>query len=170
MSWAACHEYGSGMHEQVIDIQDTLDYLGSDAALAALDADAYWPKWDGPWWHMLLLHEMGEAKRIPAATLERLVGALERVPLKIFPVQPKEMPPGTDPYREVFCHCQLGNMYQVLAAGGLDVDLALPWMRPWLLRYQMSDGGLNCDNSAYLVTNENAEAQRTTTFARDPRA
>ena len=61
---------------------------------------------------------------------------------------------GLDPYRDSPCHCQLGNAYQVLAAWGVDVDTELPWIRPWLLRYQMADGGMNCDNDAYLVSDE----------------
>lgn len=48
----------------------------------------------------------------------------------------------------------LGNVYQVLAARGVDVDSEAPWIRPWFLRYQMPDGGLNCDNEAYLVKDE----------------
>jgi hypothetical protein len=76
------------------------------------------------------------------------------MPLKIFPIQPGELPPGLDPYRGTPCHCQLGNVYQVLAEWGVDVDKELPWIRPWFLRYQMADGGLNCDNEAYLVKDE----------------
>ncbi|MEK7355765.1 MAG: hypothetical protein AAB250_04920, partial [Bdellovibrionota bacterium] len=56
--------------------------------------------------------------------------------------------------RGTMCHCQLGNVYQVLAEWGVAVDTELPWMRPWFLRYQMSDGGMNCDNEAYLVKHE----------------
>ena len=43
---------------------------------------------------------------------------------------------------------------QIIAACGVEVDRALPWARPWFVRYQMSDGGLNCDSDAYLVTDE----------------
>lgn len=46
------------------EIQNSVEYLSSDLALKMVDADAYWPKWNSPWWHMLLLHEMGEAKQI----------------------------------------------------------------------------------------------------------
>ena len=132
----------------------SLDYLGSHRALQSLDADPYWPKWDSPWWHMLLLHEMGRTRQIPKSVIERYVDALDKFPLKIFPVHPGEMPAGLDPYRDTLCHCYLGNVYQVLAAWGIDVDSELPWVRPWFLRYQMADGGLNCDNAAYLVKNE----------------
>ena len=40
-------------------------------------------------------------------------------------------------------------MFQVLAASGIDVERALPWIKPWFVRYQMADGGLNCDEAAY---------------------
>lgn len=136
------------------EIESSVRYLASDKAKLSLEADAYWPKWDSPWWHMLLLHEMGETKRIPQTIVEKYVAALNRVPLKIFPIYPEDMPPGLDPHRGSPCHCQLGNVYQVLAAWGVNVDQELPWIRPWFLRYQMADGGLTCDNDAYLVKDE----------------
>jgi hypothetical protein len=79
---------------------------------------------------------------------------MNRLPLKRFPIHPEDLPPGVDPRRDTPCHCQLGNVYQVLAAWGLDVDRELPWIRPWFLRYQMADGGLNCDGDAYRVQDE----------------
>jgi hypothetical protein len=136
------------------EIKQSIDYLSSDLALQTVDADAYWPKWNAPWWHMLLLHEMDETKRIPKPMIERYVASLNRLPLKIFPIHPEDMPEGVDPYRGSSCHCQLGNVYQVLSAWGVDVDKELAWIRPWFLRYQMADGGMNCDNEAYLVKDE----------------
>lgn len=136
------------------EIQESIRYLSSDIAIKSLEADPYWPKWDSPWWHMLLLHEMGETKRIPRSVVETYIASLNRMPVKIFPIHPEEMPAGVDPYRGSPCHCQLGNVYQVLAAWGVDVDLEIPWIRPWFLRYQMADGGLNCDNDAYLAKGE----------------
>jgi hypothetical protein len=135
-------------------IQESVAYLSSPIAIAALKADPYWPKWNSPWWHMLLLHEIGETRQIPRIAIEKYVAALNAMPLKIFPILPEEMPEGVDPYRGSMCHCQLGNVYQVLAKWGLNVDEELPWIRPWLLRYQMADGGMSCDNSAYLVKGE----------------
>lgn len=136
------------------EIQEADRYLNSPAALHALDADTYWPKWNSTWWHMLLLHEMGMTKHIPPAIVHKYVEQLSKKPLKIFPIHPEEMPAGFDLYREGMCHCQLGNAYQVLAAWGIDVDEALPWIRPWFLTYQMADGGLSCDHDAYLVKGE----------------
>ena len=136
------------------DVATSVQYLASETAIDCLAADSYWPKWDAPWWHMLLLHEMGHAALIPHVAIEKLVEALHRYPLKIFPIHPGELPADIDPHRGYPCHCQLGNVYQVLAACGVDVDRELPWIRPWFLRYQMADGGLSCDNDAYLVSDE----------------
>ena len=135
-------------------IHDSVDYLASADAVRSLAADVYWPKWHSPWWHMLLLHEMGETRRIPDTAIENTIEVLVRFPLKIFPIRPDEMPPAMDPHRHVACHCQLGSIYQVLGERGIDVDARLPWIRPWFHRYQMADGGLNCDAGAYLVTDE----------------
>lgn len=136
------------------EIQNSVNYLKSNPAQKTVATDAYWPKWNSPWWHMLLLHEMGETHQIPETIVEAYVASLNRIPLKIFPIHSHEMPEGVDPYRGSPCHCQVGNVYQVLAKFGVDVDQELPWIRPWFLRYQMADGGLNCDNEAYLVKDE----------------
>lgn len=135
-------------------IEHSVRYLQSDAAIKSVEADPYWPKWDSPWWHMLLLHEMEETHKIPERLMKAYIASLNRIPLKTFPIQPEDMPEGVDPYRGSPCHCQLGNVYQVLAKWGVDVDRELPWIRPWFLKYQMADGGLNCDSDAYLVKNE----------------
>lgn len=124
-------------------------YLSSEAALRSIERDPYWPKWDSPWWHMSLLHEMGLAKEIPAPTISKMVRVLKSHYLPVFPIKEDEVPHGTDPYRKIACLCAVGNMYQVLYNAGVDVDKDLPWMRDWFLRYQLPDGGLNCDEKAY---------------------
>lgn len=136
------------------ELQQSINYLNSDQALKDVTRDAYWPKWDSPWWHMLLLHEMGKTELIPEALIKRYIETLNRYPIKIFPIHQEDMPEGVDPYRGTPCHCQVGNVYQVLAAWGVNVDKEVPWIRPWFLRYQMNDGGFNCDNDAYLVKDE----------------
>ncbi|MCE9573206.1 MAG: hypothetical protein K8W52_08620 [Deltaproteobacteria bacterium] len=132
-------------------IAASVDYLASDAALRSLEVDTYWPKWDSPWWHMVVLHELGLAHRIPARVVTRMVEGLDALPIHFFPLRLDELPPGTDPAVEISCHCALGCMYQVLTACGVDVARALPWVEAWFPRYQMADGGLNCDSDAYLV-------------------
>lgn len=132
-------------------IEHSVDYLVSDEALRSVETDTYWPKWSSPWWHMVALFELGQAQRIPRRIVEAMIAGLNALPLKVFPVHPHDSPPGTDPYRDSSCHCALGTMHRVLSACGVEVTTALPWVEPWFERYQMSDGGLNCDGDAYLA-------------------
>jgi hypothetical protein len=99
-------------------IADSIRYLDSDAALRSLEADIYWPKWHSPWWHMLLLYELGEARRIPDRAVARIIDGLNALPLKIFPIRPEDAP-GADVWRDSLCHCALGSIYQVLTACGV---------------------------------------------------
>jgi len=136
-------------------IGESVRYLASDAALRSIDADIYWPKWNSPWWHMLLLWELGLVTRIPERVVRALVDGLNALPVRIFPIYPGELPPGIDPHRETTCHCALGTMDQVLGACGIDVEREMAWAGTlWFVRYQMKDGGLTCDNDAYLVEHE----------------
>ena len=132
-----------------VDVEPSLTYLASDAALASLDRDPYWPKWDSPWWHALLMLELGEARRIPVRAARALADAVDRMPFHDFPVD--GLPPGVDPRRDIMCHCALGCLTQVLVACGVELPA---WFAPWFPRYQMRDGGLNCDETAYLVEDE----------------
>ncbi len=118
------------------EIGSSIAYLKSDVALEALHANAYWPKWQSPWWHMLLLHEMGETTLIPEIAIQALIDAVNAIPIKIFPIHEDEFPAGADPYRDTACHCQLGNVYRVLDGWGIDVDEELPWITPWFIRYR----------------------------------
>lgn len=133
-------------------------WLESDEALLLLGADPYWPKWNGPWWQMLALHELGRADRIPPRAVEAMVVALDAMPVHTFPLRDEDWPADTDRRRHSTCHCALGCIDQVLAACGVDVDRALPWFAPWFTRYQMADGGYNCDETAYLVADECASS------------
>lgn len=131
-------------------IADTVAYLSSEEMDATMGRNLYWPKWEGPWWRMLLLHELGLSDRIPTRAVRRLVNALNRECLRIFPLTESEIPPGIDPSLMVPCHCQLGTMASVIQACGVDVDREIGWLRAWFLKYQLPDGGLNCDEAAYL--------------------
>ncbi len=131
-------------------VAESVARLASPEAAAALGFDPYWPKWDGPWWHMVVLDACGLADRIPAGAAEAMLAAIRRHYIPYFPFRVEDVPPGVDPMNGVLCHCSLGTMYGVLHRCGIDVDRELPWARPWFLRYQMPDGGLNCDEAAYL--------------------
>ncbi len=130
-------------------LQKTIDFLSSREALASIKCDPYWPKWNSPWWHMVLMHELGLASQIPKVAIVKLVEVLKKHYLSIFPIREEELPKGLDPYRQVACFCAVGNIYQTLFAAGVEVDQELPWMREWFLRYQLPDGGLNCDERVY---------------------
>lgn len=135
-------------------IDEAVAYLGSDAALETIVADPYWPKWDGPWWQALALWEVGEGSQIPGATMHALLERVDLLPLHEFPTELASLPPHIDWYRDSMCHCGLGSLMQMAASTGLSVPAALPWTATWFPRYQMSDGGLTCDNDAYAVTDE----------------
>lgn len=124
-------------------------YLNSPKAKLSLEQDPYYPKWDSPWWHMTLLWELGRADAIPKEAAEAMLAAMEAKYPKYFPNPREPLPEGKDPHRDCLCHCGLGNMYQTLAACGLDLDARAPWMRAWFLHYQLPDGGLNCFDQAY---------------------
>lgn len=130
-------------------IEFSTAYLASKKAKDSLAKDPYWPKWDSSWWHMTLLWELGRADAIPKEAAEGMLAAIEAKYLKFFPNPREPLPQGKDPHRDALCHCALGNMYQTLAACGLDLDARAPWMRAWFLRYQLPDGGLNCDEKVY---------------------
>lgn len=128
----------------------TIEELAAPEALVWIERDPYWPKWDSPWWKLTLLMEAGRLDRAPRAAIEALARVSERHYLHHFPLRAEEVPPGTDTERQVVCHCALGTLYKLAAGAGVPVDQDHPWMREWFLRYQMEDGGLNCDEAAYL--------------------
>jgi hypothetical protein len=134
-------------------IDASVRYLASDAASDSLRADVYWPKWDSPWWHALLLVELGAAARVPTRGVLGLLDAIARFSVKSFPITDAEMA-GLDPHRDVMCHCGLGSVARVLSACGVDVHRELPWIEAWFVRYQMADGGLNCDHTAYRASED----------------
>ena len=129
-----------------------------EASLALLASEKVFPipdrmsrrKWDGPWWHMATLCEMGESRRIPRSAAE---GALELLKHGAWPrfVLTEEEAPRSEADRAKMdcCHCELGVFYMILSACGFEVDVELPWIRAWFLEHQLPDGGLNCEPSAY---------------------
>jgi hypothetical protein len=128
-------------------VSKSIEYLSSPAALASIEADPYWPKWDAPWWHMSVLFEMGLADKIPKKTAKQLLDEVAATHLPYF--FKAEAPKNKTAKQDAPCPCAFGNIYQILNATGLDVDAALPWARGWFVKYQMGDGGLSCDEGAY---------------------
>jgi len=137
-----------GQSEFAPEIEKSISYLLSPEILAVLTTDPYWPKWDAPWWHMTLLYELGLAKLIPECTARIMIKKLNEHYIHFFPFNESEAPPGVD-FTRVMCHCGLGTIYKIFAARGMNVDAEIPWARDWFFKYQMEDGGLNCDEAAY---------------------
>jgi hypothetical protein len=137
-------------------ILNSIDYLSSPEALKSVDLNPYWPKWNSPWWHVSLLFEMGMADRIPGKLARHLLDEVKRTHLPYF--FREDAPAGKGSDQDAPCPCALGNIYQIFSAAGLDVDHALPWARGWFLKYQMPDGGLNCDEDAYKAGEVNASS------------
>ncbi len=163
-------------------IQASIDFLASEEAKNLVLREPYWPKWNSPWWHALLLEEMGLASAIPNEFVEHYAAVVDKHYLHFFPFTEEEIPAGVSPIFNIACHCYLGSLYRMLSAGEIfDHDLkladgrvlagksavartipsdcfdatpeherALNWVRPWFLKYQISGGGLNCDESNYL--------------------
>jgi len=126
-------------------------YLASAKARESLAQDPYWPKWNSPWWHLTALFELDRADAIPREAAEAMLAAIEAKYLRFFPNPREPLPPGKDPHRDALCHCAVGNISSALAACGLDLDARAPWLRAWLLHYQLPDGGLNCDEKVYAA-------------------
>lgn len=163
-------------------IQSSIDFLASEEAKNSVLREPYWPKWNSPWWHALLLEEMGLANAIPSGFVEHYAAVVDQHYLHFFPFTEEEVPAGASPIFNIACHCYLGSLYRMLSASDIfDHDLklldgrilagksavartipsdcfdatpeherALNWVRPWFLKYQISGGGLNCDESNYL--------------------
>ncbi len=137
-------------------IDETLEYLNSDEAHKSLELDPYWPKWSIPWWRIVTLNEMGLVHLVPQAIIDNLVEKIDSHFIKKFPFRESEIPEGCDPYRHIPCHCALGGIYQALVNYGVDVDFKLPWIRQWFLKYQLADGGLNCDELVYTKSKKSS--------------
>jgi hypothetical protein len=55
-------------------------------------------------------------------------------------------------------------MYQILRSKRPDVNDILPWIRPWFLKYQLPDGGLNCEDDAYRISMKSSIASSLPVF------
>lgn len=75
-------------------IDDSVARLASPWVEESLTRDPYWPKWDSPWWHIVLLWELGAAARIPSRAVELLAKRVDAYCLHTFPLEPQEVPEG----------------------------------------------------------------------------
>lgn len=131
------------------ELDEIKGVIESDEAFLMIERDVYWPKWDSPWWYMQLLDETGRANEIPVDVLKELLVCADRQYLKIFPVNPGDLPEEVNSCTEVMCFCFLGNLMCLCSKLDLDVFAYIPWAKEWVSKYQMADGGYNCDEFAY---------------------
>jgi hypothetical protein len=128
---------------------DLIARLARPETVHELAASAYWPKWDSAWWWITFMWEQGELAQVPPGALRALVETVGRDSLPFFATDASQVPAGVEPNCACQCHCALGTVYQLAVAGGLPVDTLIPWARPWFARYQLPDGGWNCDEQVY---------------------
>jgi len=114
-------------------------------------------KWNGAWWHMATLYEMGEVKQIPGSAIARAKYLLEVQTWPTFVIYADDYPTSVvDRLKMDCCHCELAVYYMILMAYGCDLDKELPWIREWFLKHQLSDGGLNCEPTAYTHSHKSS--------------
>jgi hypothetical protein len=130
-------------------ISASLHYLKSEAAHQSIARDPYWPKWDSPWWHVQCLREIGLTHRIPQPILDTLFQTTKSHYLPIFPFSDAEIPEGCDPYRSTRCHCQIGSQILLALQSHGSLEEHLPPAVEWFTKYQLPDGGVNCDGETY---------------------
>jgi len=130
--------------------------LSSTDAAQSIKLDPYWPKWDSPLWKALLISEAGMSELIPEQFVEEMIEALNRHYLHSFPLMESDIPKGCEPYRHIMCHCALGNMCRLIELCGYEADKQIPWFGDWCERYQLPDGGYNCDEAAYTKSKKSS--------------
>ncbi len=107
--------------------------------------DCYWPKWRATVWPLILLAELGLPGDHP-----KIRKACEYF-LKTLDDQDRSWPPRQYPegdptgYRLMWEPCVSGNMARTLVEFGYSDDPRVREMFDWLVKYQLPDGGWNCD-------------------------
>lgn len=132
-------------------IEESIRFLESTSQWVTAHGEHTRQKWDGAWWHMSVLYEMGEVSQIPESVIARAKHLLETQVWQTFVISIDDQPTTeSDKMKMDCCHCELAVFYKILMAYGYDLDRELPWIREWLLKHQLPDGGLNCDPEAYV--------------------
>lgn len=132
------------------ELSEIKEILASDQASQMIERDVYWPKWDSPWWYFLLLEETNRLEDIPVEAFKELLVCADRQYYHVFPVKEGEVPENVNGCTEVVCFCFLGSLIRLASKVDFDVFAWLPWAKDWLSRYQLPDGGYNCDEAAYI--------------------
>lgn len=130
--------------------------IQSEKALRMIERDVYWPKWDSPWWYILLLEETGRLAEVPVEVFKEMLICADRQYLKVFPVREEDVDGPVNGHTEVMCFCLLGGLMKIASKLDFDVFAHVPWAKSWLARYQLTDGGYNCDESAYTTSGKSS--------------
>ncbi|MFZ5951458.1 MAG: hypothetical protein ACOYXC_12185 [Candidatus Rifleibacteriota bacterium] len=131
------------------DLNEIKEILASEQASTMIERDVYWPKWDSPWWYFLLLEETDRLGDVPVPTFKELLVCADRQYLHVFPVREEDAPENVNGFTEVLCFCFLGSLMRLASKVDFDVFAWLPWAKDWIKRYQLPDGGYNCDEAVY---------------------
>ena len=96
------------MTKLIPSIELSTELLASAALFSVPDRRSR-RKWNGPWWDMAVLCEMGEAQRIPKSTTQRAMELLKNGTWPRFVISAADAPQ-TDSDRQKMdcCHCELG--------------------------------------------------------------
>ncbi len=133
-------------------VDESIRFIQSAQAQDWLEKHPYWPKWSAIWWQLQLLRELGFESLVPRSVVEAFAKSVKSTFRDAFFESEAPADIVGDYGQSLPCPCQLGNLCLVLRAYGVDVDQTLPWARNWFVRYQMSDGGMSCDEAAYQAS------------------
>lgn len=112
-------------------------------------ADPYWPKWQAPWWSILAFKDLDQLNDIPKDLIDSFVSKIQSHYINDFPLLEEDIPQGCDPYRNILCFCAAGSLYGLIQGLGQSPFQSLPLLEKLYLKFQMDDGGFNCDESNY---------------------
>ena len=89
-------------------IEESIQFLESVTHFTMAHAECSRQKWDGAWWHMAALYEMGEVRRIPPSAIERAKSLLKTQVWPTFIISPDDLPSNeADKMKMDCCHCEL---------------------------------------------------------------
>ena len=156
----AQHQYARVFADKGVNmdnaIESAVEVISSEGAFSVPDRGSR-RKWDGPWWQLAILYEMGEVARIPRLAVDSALGQLKHGAWQEFVITEHDVPQTeADKEKMDCCHCELGVFYMILSACGCDTEANLPWIRRWFLKHQLLDGGLNCEPDAYLKSGKSS--------------
>lgn len=153
---------GSGEISGVAEIhQVLLQEIHSEGAKATFLRDPYWPKWQTPWWKLLLLLELDLIIGADQEIILEYTALFNNHYLQFFPRDESELPPDCDPYRHILCFCAAGSFMKLLQTAGLSLTTHVPWLVEWYDRYVLYDGGYNCDDAVYRKENGKSSLEST---------